>query len=307
MTSLDQLVRVRNLMQSMDLDLKLQRAYKDFESSLDPVRETEVIETLSTSISSAKDALDNYKSQYQHAISSINQLIQQQVPVALEKSRQIDLESNYNSNETILNRKLSVTDELHTWFAHRLHVLSSWQTPALVFRPSAEWLNDVVSNDPLYLVDKNYELLKPCQAGYHEVYRRRLREYIIDDTQDSFLTHQLPLSQFGLVFAWNYFEMRTVDVLAKYVAQVAQLLRPGGHFVFTYNNCDHENGIRLIDHYSGTYIDLSQVKQIADQHGLVISNYQGRANVAWIELKRPGEIVSLRGGQNLAKIVAKSK
>ena len=307
MTPLDQLVRVRNLMQSMDLDLKLQRAYKDFEISLDPVRETVVFETLSTSISSAKDALDNYKSQYQHAISSINQLIQQQVPVALEKSRQIDLESNYNSNETILNRKLSVTDELHTWFAHRLHVLSSWQTPALVFRPSAEWLNDVVSNDPLYLVDKNYELLKPCQAGYHEVYRRRLREYIIDDTQDSFLTHQLPLGQFGLVFAWNYFELCTVDVLAKYVKEVAQLLRPGGHFVFTYNNCDHENGIRLIHNHSGTYINYNHIKKIADENNLLVSQYQGKLNIAWIELKRPGEIVSLRGGQNLAKIVAKSK
>jgi SAM-dependent methyltransferase len=307
MTPLDKLVRVRNLMQNMDLDSKLQRAYKDFESSLDPARETEVFESLRTWLTPAKDALDNYKSQYQNAIDHVNQLIQQQVPVALEKSRQIDLESSHDSNETILVRKLSVSDELHTWFAHRLHVLSSWQTPALVLRPSAEWLNDLVSNDPLYLVDKNYELLKPCQAGYHEVYRRRLREYIIDDTQDSFLTHQLPLAQFGLVFAWNYFEMRTVDVLAKYVAQVAQLLRPGGHFVFTYNNCDHENGIRLIDHYSGTYIDLALIKQIADQHDLLVSNYQGRSNIAWIELKRPGEIASLRGGQNLAKIVAKSK
>jgi SAM-dependent methyltransferase len=165
----------------------------------------------------------------------------------------------------------------------------------------------LVSNDPLYLADKNYELLKPCQSGYHEVYRRRLREYVIDDSQEGFLTHQLPLSQFGLVFAWNYFELRTQDVLTKYVCEIAQLLRPGGHFVFTYNNCDHENGIRLIDHHSGTYMDRATIKKIADQYGLQISNYHGHSNVAWIELKRPGEIASLRGGQSLAKIVAEPK
>jgi SAM-dependent methyltransferase len=307
MTPLDQLVRVRNLMQSMDLDLKLQRAYKDFESSLDPVRETEVIDTLITSLTLVKDALENYCVQYKHCIESVNKLIEDQIPVYLEKSRLIYLESYNDSNEAIQNRILGISKETQVWFAHRLHVLSSWQTPALVIRPIALWFNDLVSNDPLYIVDKNLELLKSCQEGYHEVYRRRLREYIIDDTQDSFLTHQLPLGQFGLVFAWNYFELCTVDVLAKYVKEVAQLLRPGGHFVFTYNNCDHENGIRLIHNHSGTYINYNHIKKIADENNLLVSQYQGKLNIAWIELKRPGEIVSLRGGQSLAKIVEESK
>jgi len=307
MTPLDQLVRVRNLMQSMDFESMHRHACKDFESSLDPVRELEIYETLSTSLTSVRDALENYTAQYKHCINTVNKLIQDQVPEFLKKSRLIYYQSFNDSIEVIQQRKLDISAEDQNWFAHRLHVLSSWQTPALVLRPTALWFNDLVSNDPLYIADKNSELLKPCQQGYHEVYRRRLREYIINDTQDVFLTNQLPLAQFGLVFAWNYFEMLTVDVLNKYTAEIAQLLRPGGHFVFTYNNCDHENGIRLIDNYSGTYIDYSYVKNIADQHGLEITNHRCRSNVAWIELKRPGEIASLRGGQNLAKIVAKSK
>jgi len=307
MTPLDQLVRVRNLMQCMDLDSKLQRAYKDFESSMDPVRETEVYETLLTPIALAKDALDNYKSQYQHAIDSINHLIQQQVPVTLEKSRQIDQASTNDNDLAIMQRKLQISEEDQTWFAHRLHVLSSWKTPALFLRPSTLWINDLVSNDPLYLVDRSYELIRPCQRDYHEVYRRRLREYIINESEEKFLTKELPLNQFGLVFAWNYFEMRSVDALARYVKEVAQLLRPSGHFVFTYNNCDHENGIRLIDHHSGTYIDFALVKDIAEKNGLQVSQYRSQSNIAWVELKQPGEFASLRGGQSLAKIIEESK
>ena len=307
MTPLDQLVKCRNLMQNMDIDAMCYRAFKDFESSLDPARKLEVYETLLTSLASAQDALENYSAQYKHCVERVSKLIEDQIPVYLEKSFEIDLESAKDSNEVIQQRQLQISAEDQNWFAHRLHVLSSWQTPALILRPTTLWFNDLVSNDPLYIADKNLELLKPCQQGYHEVYRRRLREYVIDDTQDNFLTHKLPLQQFGLVFAWNYFEMRTVGVLAKYLAQVSQLLRPGGHFVFTYNNCDHEHGIRLIDNHSGTYVNLAQIKNMTDQHGLEVTNLRCKSNVAWIELKRPGEIASLRGGQNLAKIVVKSK
>lgn len=307
MLSLDQLVKIRNLMQSVDFGTMRQRAFKDFESSLDPARALDIVHNLTGSLDVVAQALDAYGNEYAQTIAHVDQLIQSQIPVYLQKSVVIDRESAGANNETVLQRKLLILGEDQAWFAHRLHVLSSWQTPALVVRPSELWFNDLVSNDPLYIVDRNLELLKPCQAGYHEVYRRRLREYTINDYQENFLTDQLPIGQFGLVFAWNYFEMRTANVLEKYIQQVSQLLRPGGHFVFTYNNCDHENGIRLIDNHSGTYVDSAIVKRMAQQHGLLVSNVRYNSNVAWVELKKPGEIVSLRGGQNLAKIVVKSK
>jgi hypothetical protein len=294
-------------MQNMDFDLICQRAFKELESSLDPTREIDVYETLLKSISVVKATLDNYKLQYQNAIDCVDQLIQDQIPDYLAKSFIIDQQSLNDDNDMVLKRNLGVSNQTQAWFAHRLHLLSSWQTPALIFRPSTIWFNDLVSNDPLYIADKNYELLKPCQQGYHEVYKRRLREYIINESEENFLTRQLPLEQFGLVFAWNYFELRTVDVLNKYVKEIAPLLRPGGNFVFTYNNCDHEYGIRLIHNHSGTYINYNQVKEMADKNNLIVSQYKSILNIAWVELKRPGEFASLRGGQSLAKIIEESK
>ena len=36
------------------------------------------------------------------------------------------------------------------------------------------------------------------------------------------------------------------------------------------------------------------------------NSYDGKGDVSWLEFRKPGNIVSLRGGQTLAKIVAKT-
>ena len=36
----------------------------------------------------------------------------------------------------------------------------------------------------------------------------------------------------------------------------------------------------------------------------ILDRHRGQGNLAWLEIKKPGEIESLRGGQTLAKIVA---
>jgi hypothetical protein len=36
----------------------------------------------------------------------------------------------------------------------------------------------------------------------------------------------------------------------------------------------------------------------------IIFEHSGQGNITWLELKKPGEIQSIRGGQALAKIVA---
>jgi SAM-dependent methyltransferase len=286
------------------------RAYKDFESSIDPIREfNEITNNLNTYLAQIQTALNNYDAQYVDAIEKLNQMIVEQESAFLKKSIDVYQDSiNGESDDAVLNRKINISDQDRAWYAHRLHVLSSWQTPALFIRPGSEsWLNHLVSNDPLYLVDKNHSLLKPCQEGYHDVYKRRLRQYIIDENQEDFLTSQLPLAQFGLVFAWNYFELRHVAILEKYVSQVAKLLRPGGVFAFSYNNCDHEHGVRLINHHCGTYITFDMISNIAVKNNLTVSLCQPHNNIGWVELKSPGEISSLRGGQSLAKIIARSK
>jgi SAM-dependent methyltransferase len=48
------------------------------------------------------------------------------------------------------------------------------------------------------------------------------------------------MAQFGIVLCWDNFNHLSLDKIEKYIREVWKLLRPGGCFIFNYNNCDFE-------------------------------------------------------------------
>jgi hypothetical protein len=50
------------------------------------------------------------------------------------------------------------------------------------------------------------------------------------------------------------------------------------------------------------------IEQHATETGFELINaHDGKGDVSWIEFRKPGDIVSLRGGQTLAKVLAKTE
>jgi hypothetical protein len=74
----------------------------------------------------------------------------------------------------------------------------------------------------------------------------------------------------------------------------------------TYNDCSRPGGARLAENNYASYIPGAMLRSFAESLGYVIT-YSIDLNqaVTWMELEKPGELTSLRGGQALAKIVAK--
>ena len=73
--------------------------------------------------------------------------------------------------------------------------------------------------------------------------------------------------------------------------------------LFTYNDCDYPQGIGLAENNFMCYTPGKKIKEILQTMGVeIIEHRVGPYNVAWMEVKRYGEIVTLRGGQSLAKI-----
>ena len=53
------------------------------------------------------------------------------------------------------------------------------------------------------------------------------------------------------------------------------------------------------------YTPGNKLKKIAQDHGYIVNfECNGLSDAKWIELQKPGELTSIRGGQSLAKIVA---
>lgn len=243
--------------------------------------------------------------------SSIHQL-KQQILVSIENlegeyfrnSRELFEGMIHDSAEYILKRKIAMPKPAADVFEQRLKLYTDWQTPGLIFRPAhLDALNDLVSLDPIYFVDTHSELITPILKNFHDDYRRRVRSYIINDACESNFLCRLPQNQFGLVAAQTFLNFKPLEYINTIMAEVFDLLKPGGAFVFTFNNCDYYGSVELAERNFACYTPGRLIKEHAKQVGYNISFEYNEPNViSFLEVVKPGKRTSIRGGQTLALI-----
>jgi len=226
-----------------------------------------------------------------------------------ESKRVFDHEMPFESNDYILNRRLGIDDNSNILLRSRLRNLTDWRIPGMIIRPGREtFIEDLVPMDPLYLVDQHQDLLAVSVDKFTPEYQQRLRKYIINDRVDGLFMSDLPKWQFGLVFAYNYFNYKPIEIIRRYLDEMFMLLRPGGVLIMTYNNCDRAQGVGLAERNFMCYTPERHICQHAESIGFESTfSHNGSGDLSWLEFKRPGEISSIRGGQTLAKVLARSK
>ena len=210
------------------------------------------------------------------------------------------------SNSYILQRRMKIDDDSNIFLRARLKCYTDWRLPGMIIRPGLEsFIEDLVPLDPLYLVDQDRKLLVPTLKKFNLKYRKRLRPYVVDEFQQENPLCQLPNGQFGFIFAWNFFNYKPIAVVNQYLSDFYQKLRPGGVAIFSFNDCDIAQGARMAEGNFMSYVPARKIKSYAEKIGFDILYHHRRAgDVVWLEIKKPGEIQSIRGGQSLAKIVA---
>lgn len=185
---------------------------------------------------------------------------------------------------------------------------ADWRWPGMVIRPALEpFVDHLVALDPLYLVDIRQDLLTPAVSKFHPQYQRRLRTYQHDPRLPK-MFQDLPQAQMGLILAWNYLNYVPLAVLYQYLEAFANLLRPGGLALFTFNDCDRGHGVALAEQNFMTYTPGHLLTNRVHELGLTVEvHVVARGDLTWMAVKKPGALSSLRGTQTLAKIVVQSK
>jgi SAM-dependent methyltransferase len=178
----------------------------------------------------------------------------------------------------------------------------------MIIRPGLEtFIDSMVACDPLYLVDTRHGLLQPTLDRFEEPYRRRLRPYVIKEDPDLPLLSKIPDGQFGFVLAYNIFNFRPFEILERYLTEIYSKLRPGGTLAMTYNNCDLAHGVVLTELNYMCYTPASLVEQLARRIGYEITfRYDTHSPNTWLEITKPGNSQSIKGGQALATVKPKS-
>jgi len=317
---LSDLVAYRNELCNLSLDSI--KSHNDMELN----KVTEMIHRLDVLPTESKNQFDdlridmnlcvaNLQKHLDHLQIQINDVFSQQSRIYLH-------ESSTRYEQTILNRDVHRPEylnldrhlpyKLREQDAHllkaRLARFTHWQCPGLIIHPGQEsFVEDMVANDPLYLLDDRHELLDTAIKRFPEQYQHRLCKYIINETlDDQNLMDFIPDEQFGLSLVYNYFHWRPFEIIQKYLNELYKKIRPGGVLIFTINDCDRPAGIKLVEQKWCYFTPLSMVLNHCQRIGFTTEfTWHDGGAATWIEIRKPGKFESIRGGQSLATVVPK--
>lgn len=235
-------------------------------------------------------------------------MFQQSYSLYEEANQQINSDELYYENiEYVLNRRLEVDEASYQVLLGRLLRYTDWHYAAMIMHPGREsFINHMVANDPLYLVDENYDLLKPVAEQFNESYRNRLRLSTVVENLDNPMLTKIPNGQLGVCLAYNFFNHKPFEIIKLYLTEIYQKLKPGGTLIMTFNDCDRYKAVMLVEQFYAAYTPGIMLRSWAEHVGFEETfSYHNDGPWTWIEFRKPGELTSLRGGQALAKIVPK--
>ena len=309
---LQEVVAYINLLDALSADAECKEAVRILDSILHIVANHPLqLDTFSKTLTKDFDAISNGVTDFTLTLNQLKQRLHDEVDSQeseyfRDSKRVFDHEMPYETNEYILNRRLAIDSDSNILLRSRLRSLGDWRLPGLIFRPGREtFIEDMVPLDPLYLVDHHEELLRPSVENFTSDYQRRLRQYVINDRHAGHILADLPQDQFGLVFAYNYFNFKPLELIQRYLTELFSVMRPGGTLIMTYNNCDRAQGVGLAERGFMCYTPKRHIQRHAESVGFESTiEHNGLGDLSWLEFVKPGKIESIRGGQTLAKIIA---
>jgi hypothetical protein len=221
-----------------------------------------------------------------------------------------DLELAYDNPQAIREvRKLPVPTEAVETFKKRIAMYVDWRFPILELGcRDGEMTGELVAGDPLYIVDNYQEFVENARLQFSEVFQNRIRPYVIRDQGpngpglDQLDCEKLPYGQFGYIFSYNYFNYCSIQGIKDYLTYAIKLLRPGGTMMFTYNNADIEQQAAHAENYFMSYMPKSILIPLCQSLGFDITADYDVGQLSWVEIRKPGELTTIKAHQALGKI-----
>jgi hypothetical protein len=324
--NLTELIRLSNRLESLTMQDLQQDSKHRFDLILDQidVPQAEIDTGFQQRLTEKNHALQSLFISFEQELSDmkerVGQLIQDQGQAWLHRNYteyERYLETRYAQTADYLglhrNKPIRRPEDTDTMLKNRIATYCDWHHPAMIIHPMLEpFIHEMTASDPLYLVDESHYLLEPTMNQFNQQYRHRLRPYVIEESFDQPILSRLPDQQIGFCLVYNYLDYRPFELVKIYLAEIYQKLLPGGIVGMTFNDCDRYQAMQGVEQGITGYTPGSLVRAWATYLGFEeIFCHHDNGSSVWLELRKPGELTSLRGGQALAKIlpkpVAKSK
>jgi hypothetical protein len=149
-------------------------------------------------------------------------------------------------------------------------------------------------------MDRHQEFLESTNGKFPEAYQKRLRKYLLVNHQFT----SLPQGQFGFIFSWGYFNFVSIDTMTQCLKQIRELLRPGGTFMFSYNDGDTPEGAGMAENVSRSYMPKSILIPLCLSLGFTVTNEVDLGpGISWLEITKPGTLKTIKAHQPLGEIL----
>jgi SAM-dependent methyltransferase len=263
-----------------------------------------MLEELVNDIGQVRQRFETNQAQFNSAIDTLNHEIMAEGTKFFSDNYTLELRVESEATTVIRRvRVMELSTAVNDEILNRIQLYSTWKYPALeIGCRDGEWTPHLVANDPLYIVEHYREFLDSTMSRFNPDYQRRIRPYLIKDQDMS----ELPQGQMGFVFCWNYLNYRSLDTVKEYLKSVKDLLRPGGTFMFSYNNGDIPECAGYVDNGWMSYIPKSMLIPMCESLGYEIiftRDIRGEGtSISWVEIRKPGTLETVKAHQVLGKI-----
>lgn len=246
----------------------------------------DTVEKINHSIEAVKSAIDPISERATDVEKRIDQL-------AEAIFRRNDLDMLWGSpSELKRQRHIPVDPNIEEELKKRIWLATSWQWPCLdIGSRDGHWTQYMTASDLIYVADLLPEFLTLTSQNLKPDFINKLKKYVIYGHDLA----MLPQHQFGFVFSWGHLHFCHHLTVKRYLEQVKNLLLPGGRFLFTYNNADTLLGMEFAERHTRAFTPRRYILNWAKELEYEVSAEDpGMSEVAWIELKAPGRLTTVK-------------
>ena len=262
--------------------------------------------------------INTFADQYQTLIDQVHNSVQDRSILINEVDQEItqlahqlfsnsyELEERTGGFDHVRNfRKIQLREDVEQAVKQRILLHTNWRYPALeIGCRDGEWTQFLVAADPLYIMDQWSEFLDSTNSRFPDAYKNRLRKYPLKNYDLS----ALPKNQFAFVFSWGHFNYVSLDSITQVLKQLRDILRPGGVFLFSYNDGDSPAGAGMAESFAQTYMPKSLLIPICESLGYEIAGeFDYAPNISWLEIKKPGTLHTIKAHQAMGKILPRKE
>jgi len=226
-----------------------------------------------------------------------NQLLRNEEVIILR--RDYDTFASQSPNLELMNERVNGLDKNFVNFIKReIGYYSDWRWAGIELNPSNGFLTrSFLACDPLYLYTGNVVDKEAIKSNFNRFFSEK-RMMFYDN-----LLH-LPQGQLGLAVSINSYEFWPIDPIKTEMQKVYNLLQPGGHFIFTYNDCEQLASLDLCANDYRAYNTKTLMTNMVHMFGFDIVKQDDACNGAhsFMVVKKPGKLTSQKLSSPLVKV-----